>query len=267
MTKINFVYFFLLILPASGYGQALYNAYFKEFGVQGSTTIYDYKNKKWLFTDSADAHRLSLPASTFKILNSLLALEMKVINSTDEVIKWDGEDKKLFGKTVPAWNHDTDLRSAYANSTIWFYVELAKRIGRPRYHRFLKKIGYGNGDLSEKGTDFWNYGQFGISPVNQIDFLVNLYENKLPFSQKTMDTVKTIMFSETVDGITFRDKTGWTRKNGKDIGWWVGYAQTESNVYFFATRLSKDVEFDNPDFAASRKAITKRILHELIQDN
>ena len=53
------------------------------------------------------------------------------------------------------------------------------------------------------------------------------------------------MISERTDTFTFRVKTGWTRRNGTDIGWWVGYAETEGNVYFFATRILKDENGDN----------------------
>jgi beta-lactamase class D len=67
-----------------------------------------------------------------KILNSLIAIEYKAIQDENEIIKWDGELKSHFGTIVNAWNKDTDLKNAYKNSTVWFYVELAKRIGRSR---------------------------------------------------------------------------------------------------------------------------------------
>src|SRR5690606_20343949 len=99
--------------------------------------------------------------STFKILNSLIALESKVIENEKEFFQWDGVERKAMGVPVPAWNQDNNLEMAYKNSTVWFYMELAKKIGRETYKKVFQKIGYGNDRLAEKGDDFWNYGAFG----------------------------------------------------------------------------------------------------------
>lgn len=245
------------------YGQAYFQRLFDSLGVKGSTTIYDYKNKEWIFTDQQDAETATLPASTFKIPNSLFALEYNAVQDENEVIKWDGEPKLHLGTVVKVWNKDTDLKNAFKNSTVWFYVEIANKIGRKKYKKILKKCKYGNDDLSEKGIDFWNYGEFKVSPKNQIEFLIKLFENQLPFSPWTINKVKTIMVSEQTETYIYRDKTGWTRKKGQDIGWWVGYLQGNDNVYFFATRLIKDESDNNSNFLKGRKEITKLILKEL----
>lgn len=246
------------------FGQANFQKHYDSLGLEGSTTIYDYRSKKWIFTDRKDAETATLPASTFKIPNSLFALEYKAVQDENEILDWDGEMKSHLGTVVNSWNKDTDLTNAFQNSTIWFYEEIAKRVGRKRYQKTLKKCGYGNGNYTEKGIDFWNYGDFAISPKDQIDFLVKLYENKVPFSKPTIDKVKKIMISEKTETHTYRDKTGWTRKNGKDIGWWVGYVETKDNVYFFATRLQKDENDNNTNFLKGRKEITKIVLNEII---
>jgi beta-lactamase class D len=261
MKKITFCFF--MLLSFSTFGQSNFQKYFDSLSVSGSTTIFDYKNKKWMYSDSTDAFKQSLPASTFKILHSLIALETKVLKDENEVIKWDGINKDFFGAKMDIWNKDTDLKTAYKNSTVWFYVEIAKRLGKKKYKKYLKKCTYGNLNFTEHGTDFWNYGDYGISPKEQIEFLIKLNENKLPFSPTTLDKVKQIMISEQNEKFTFRDKTGWTKKNGIDIGWWVGYVQTMDNIYFFATRLTKPVDDKNPNFSKARKEITKQILNEI----
>lgn len=245
------------------YSQTNFQKHFDTLSLSGSTTIYDLKNKKWLYSDSLDAEKETLPASTFKILNSLIALEEKAIINENEVLKWDGIEKTFFGTKIEAWNKDTDLKTAYKNSIVWFYVELAKRIGRKKYKKYLSKCKYGNKNLSEKGSDFWNYGDFGISPKGQIDFLLKLYNNELPFSNSTMDTVKEIMISEQNENYIIRDKTGWTKHNGIDIGWYVGYLQTSDNVYFFATRITKNINDNKSNFSKARKEITQTILTEI----
>lgn len=250
-------------LATTSFSQSNFQKYFDSLNIDGSTTIYDYNNKKWIFTDEIDANISSLPASTFKIPHTLIALENKVVADEFEIYKWDGIPRMHLGKVIDVWNKDTDMKTAFKNSTVWFYEELAKKIKRKTYKKILKNCEYGNSNLTEKGLDFWNYGDFAVSPKNQIDFLIKLYEDKLPFSKSNMDKVKEIMISEKTETHTFRDKTGWTRKNGKHIGWWVGYVETGDNVYFFATRLSKNENDDNPNFAKQRKEITKLILKEI----
>lgn len=262
----NAITVILTILSSIAFGQNDYQKHFDNLGLKGSTTIYDYKNKEWIFTDKKEAHKPTLPASTFKIPNSLIALEYKAVQDENVVFKWDGKPKSHLGTVVNVWNKDTDLKNAYKNSTVWFYMEIAKRIDRDLYRRILKKCRYGNGNYTEKGTDFWNYGNFAITPKNQIDFLIKLYENRLPFSKLTIDKVKEIMISEQAETHTYRDKTGWTRKNGEDIGWWVGYLETKDNVYFFATRLIKSENDKNPNFLNGRKEITKLILKDIEEE-
>jgi len=231
--------------------------------VVGSITIYDSRRQEWFFTDTRDARMPTLPASTFKILNSLIALETRVIKDENQLLKWDGIPKSFLGKNRTAWNRDTDLKTAYKNSTIWFDVELAKKIKRKTYKKYLSACEYGNLNFSEKGVDFWNYGDYGISPVNQVMFLMKVYRNDLPFSKKHIAIVKNMMISEQTDSYVLRDNTGLTRKDGQDIGWWVGYIETKNNVYFFATRLIKSSEDEDPYFASYKKEVTRQVLNEI----
>jgi beta-lactamase class D len=203
-----------------------------------------------------------LPASTFKIVNSLIALEEKVIKPS-EILKWDGENKTFKNKVIASWNSNTDIEKAFKNSTIWFYVELSKKIGRKIYKKYLKKINYGNLKLSEKGFDFWNYGDFAVSPNQQINFLLRLYKNELPFSKDNMEYVKKIMIQEKTDNYVLRGKIGWDIKKGKEIGWYIGYVEAKSNIYFFATRIISDTKNMPLTFSSSRKTITMKLLNEL----
>jgi len=236
---------------------------FKNCKIEGSTTIYDYKNKKWMYSDAADANKATLPASTFKIVNLLIALQSGVIKNENEIVKFtEKQDTTLYGYR-PDIYMDMTVKNAFEVSAGWVFVDLAKRIGKERYQHDLKACHYGNGNLSEKGTDFWNFGSFAISPRNQIEFLVKVYEGTLPFSKRNMDILKKVMVTEETGTFTIRSKTGWTRANGNDIGWWVGYVERKDNVYFFATRLTKKRSTIQPDFGSCRKTITKEILKQI----
>ncbi|RYU96484.1 class D beta-lactamase [Emticicia agri] len=236
---------------------------FKYCQIEGSTTIYDYKNKKWLFSNSKDARVETLPASTFKIINLLIALETGVIKDENEVVKWVGKtDTTLYGYRPDIYK-DMSVKEAFEVSAGWVFIELAKKIGKERYKHYLKRCQYGNQNLSEKDDDFWNFGAFAISPVNQVEFLVKVYEEKLPFSKGNMEILKRVMLTEETDNYSIRSKTGWTRVSGNDIGWWVGYVERNDNSYFFTTRIIKKRSTLNKNFGQCRKDITKNILRQL----
>lgn len=235
----------------------------RECGVDGSITLYHLESDIWMYSDSSDAIKPTLPASTFKILNSAIALETGAILSKDETLEWDGTENTFFGTRIDAWNEDTDLKTAFKNSTVWFYVELANRIGREQYAEYLNTASYGNGDLSEEGGDFWNYGKFGVSPENQIQFLKDFYLEKLPFSESTYQAVKEMMISDEAGNSMISGKTGWTKTGTEDIGWWIGYSENEKGTWFFATRITKDQADDNPGFPACRTSITTEAFREM----
>ena len=236
---------------------------FQTCNVKGSTTIYDYNNHLWTTTDSSDSYKGSQPASTFKIINLLIALETGVIKDENAIIKWPGKtDTTLYGYR-PDIYRDISVKEAFELSAGWAFIVLAKKVGREKYKTFLQRSKYGNGDLSEKGDDFWNFGNFHVSPRNQIEFLINVYENKTIFSKHNIAILKKVMVTEKTVNHTLRSKTGWTRIGGNDIGWWVGYLETKGNVFFFATRITKQRSVSNPGFGECRKTITREFLRKI----
>jgi len=236
---------------------------FKECGISGSTTIYDYQAAKWISTDINDSQVATLPASTFKIMNTLIVLETGVARNEHHLIKWPGTTDTVKYGYRPDIYHDITMKEAFRLSAGWAYVEMAKEVGKERYKGILEASDYGNADVSIDDPDFWNFGNFAISPVNQIEILIGVYEETLPFAERSFHILKEMMIEEKTESYTLRAKTGWTRDGGKDTGWWVGYVETKDNAYFFATRLIKDRQERNPDFGSCRKSITKTILRQL----
>lgn len=248
---------------ATGYAQESLSSTFRKYGMEGSTTIYDYKNRKWLYSDTTDAKIAMQPASTFKIINLLIALETGAIKDEHEIIPWPGKtDTTLYGYR-PEIYKDLSVREAFEVSAGWAFIEIARRIKRPVYQKYLRQSGYGNLDLSEKGDDFWNFGPMKISPENQIKFLVKLYEDKTPFSRRNTEILKNVMVTEKNGNYILRSKTGWTRTEGQEIGWWVGYMVNKGHTYFFATRLRQALGKPNAGFGKLRKEITTEILKSL----
>lgn len=240
-----------------------FNKYFENCQVEGSTIVYDNKTKTWIVSDMEDAKKENLPASTFKIMNLLIALETKTIKNENEIIRWPGKTDTVKYGYRPDIYHDMTVKEAFQVSAGWVFVELAKKIGKEKYKKYLSLSNYGSLDLSQKDDDFWNFGEFKISPINQVVFLRKLYEEKLPFSKENQKIVKKVMVTEQTDRYIISSKTGWTRQNNINTGWWVGYIEIKNNIHFFATRILQDRKVNSSNFGMCRKEITYSIIKDL----
>lgn len=122
-----------------------------------------------------------LPTSTFKIINLLIAHETGVIKDENDLFNWNGEKDTVKYGFRPETYRDMTIKEAFEISAVWVFTILAQRIGRERYLDYLKACNYGNQNLSKPGIDFCNFGEFGISPLNQVNFIRDLYEGNLLF--------------------------------------------------------------------------------------
>jgi beta-lactamase class D len=240
-----------------------FQKYFDSCAVEGAVVIYDNNKQTWIVSDTVGSKQETLPASTFKIINLLIALETNTIKDEHEVVKWVGSIDTVKYGYRPEIYHDMAVEEAFQVSAGWVFIELAKKIGRENYQKYLSLCNYGNGNLSQQDADFWNFGSFAISPQNQVEFIKKLYLGQLPFSKRNIDIVKRVMRVEETEAYTISAKTGWTRENNTNTGWWVGFVETKTNVYFFATRLLQDRALNRDDFGACRKTCTKNIFRDL----
>lgn len=240
-----------------------FQSYFDSCGVEGSIAIYDIESQKWIVSDTVGLVIETLPASTFKIINLLIALESTAIKDENEIVKWVGSTDTVKYGYRPEIYHDMSVKEAFELSAGWVFVELAKKMGKDKYKKYLAESKYGNNNLSQTEADFWNFGDFAISPKNQIEFLHALYEENLPFSKRNIDIVKRVMIAEQTEEYTIRAKTGWTRENNINTGWWTGYIETKKGTHIFATRLLQDRKINRSDFGSCRKEITKKVFKDL----
>lgn len=226
-------------------------------GFDGAMLIYDAAKNTYTGAYPELASQPFIPASTFKIFSTLVALETGVIEGKDSIIAWDGVTRSR-----EEINEDLDLQSAFRVSAVPHYQHLVREIGDVRMQKYMDEAGYGNQDISGGIDQFWLTGGLRITASQQIEFLMRLYRDELPFSQKTMTTVKEIMEHEVHDNYLIRAKTGWGIPDGSShFGWWVGWVEKGDNVYAFATVLTTQTPGDS--FGAARIAITKKVLAEL----
>ncbi len=239
-----------------------FKAFYDQYNVEGSFVLYHPQADKYVFYNQSQFQQEFSPASTFKICNSLIGLETGVIEDENHVIPWDSVVRN------PLWDKDHDLKTAFANSTVWYYQELARRVGGQQMKFWLDKANYGNADTSGGIDKFWLTGGLRISPEQQIDFLKRLRNNELPFSQRSVDIVKDIMITKDTMDYVVSAKTGWGGHGDKDVGWYVGYVETRDDVFYFANCVQIDSEKLNDvqraiRFDNSRTEIVYKVLDEL----
>lgn len=229
-----------------------------EFGpYSGAFVLYDAVRHHWLRYRPEECQTRKTPCSTFKVLNSLIALETGVASGPDFSIPWDGTRYP-----IEPWNHDQTLRSAFSVSCLWYFEALASRVGMECYKKFVSGVGYGNNDLSGGLPHFWLESSLAISPDEQVGFLRRLHAGELPFARKNVDAVLDIMTLSRNGSATFRGKTGTSGSAAKDLatmGWFIGSVSRPTGDCFFATRITGG---DNPSGRTARK-ITESILSKL----
>lgn len=229
---------------------------FEQHGVVGSFVLYDQNRAHTIHINPERNDNQYLPASTFKILNSLIGLETAVVVDQQHQLAWDGT-----AHPFPEWNRDHTLETAIANSVVWYYQHVARQVGAEQMAEYVQKANYGNQNIGGDIDTFWLEGELRISPNEQISFLRGLYDETLPFSARTMQIVKEILVVEQTDHYRLSAKTGLALRTEPKIGWWVGYIEQNGNVYFFALNI-EDEEADQ-DFRNARFEITRSILQSL----
>ncbi|MBK7432652.1 MAG: class D beta-lactamase [Chitinophagaceae bacterium] len=231
--------------------------YFDENGVDGCFTYLDNASGEiTVYNMNLDTQRFS-PASTFKIVNSLIGLQTGRITNDTMTIKWDGVKRR-----VDDWNKDMGMTEAFKASSVPYYQEVARRIGRDTMKFWIDSLGYGNKDIGGAIDSFWLNNHLKISPDEQLGLVKRLYFDQLPFRKSVHQMVKNAMLQENNTAYQLSYKTGWGfEENGHAIGWVVGWIEENRHVYFFVTFVKAPDE--KTDIRTVRMNITKGILKHL----
>jgi beta-lactamase class D len=228
-----------------------WNCFFGELGVKGVFVLSSSKNAHIRSNDPARATRAYLPASTFKVANSLIGLETGVVSDDSQVFVWDGKEREF-----SAWNQNHTLQSAFENSVVPVYQVIARQIGQQRMQHWVNELDYGNKDISGAQDGFWLDGGLRISAAEQIELLTRLDRRQLPLSKRSQDIVVEIMKMAQTEDYTLRGKTGWVSATQPQLGWWIGWLEMKGETLYFA--LNMDVM--KPEDLPLRKQIGLSIL-------
>jgi len=266
MRQVRSMWIAITFLVTLGLASAEAQNLDRVFGnTKGAFVLYDLRNNRYVRHNEPRCRRRFTPASTFKIPNTLIGIETGVVRGADFVIPWNRQKYPNEGRPAIApfvhWWQEHTLRSAMKYSVLWYYIEIAERVGAQRMQKYVRQFRYGNGDTSGGIDQFWRNSTLRISADEQVDFLQRFYTGKLNVSGRSTEIVKDILLLEQAATYKLSGKTGAAPlDNGGTLAWFVGYLERESDVYFFALNM------DGANYEAIRDErinLTKRILTEL----
>lgn len=231
--------------------------YFDENKVDGCFTLLNNANGEvTVYNINLDTTRFT-PASTFKIVNSLIGLQTGVITNDTMMIKWDGKIR-----SNEKWNKNMGMTEAFKVSNVPYYQEVARRIGKDTMQKWLDSLSYGNKKMGNKVDSFWLDNSLKISPDEQLGLLKKLYFDQLPFRKSVHEMVKHVMLQEDNTLYKLSYKTGWGfDENQNNLGWLVGWVEENNHVYFFVTFIKGGQK--TIDMKKIRLDITTGILKQL----
>lgn len=204
--------------------------------------------REWVH-DAARADTPLIPASTFKIVNAAIALEIGAVSGPDELFPWDGEVREF-----AAWNRDLTLAGAMTASAVPVYQEVARRIGGAAMEEWLNRLDYGNHQVGSVIDRFWLDGPLLTSAREQVDFLERMVRGELPFSPETLSAVEEMIRLEEGPWGSLHGKTGWAFE--ADLGWWVGWVRRGPETWVFALNM----DLPRPEDAPRRVAVGRAAL-------
>jgi len=227
---------------------------FDQAQTQAVFVTYDGEELKSYGNDLKRSSTAYIPASTFKMLNTLIGLQHAKATST-EVFKWNGE-KRLYS----AWEKDMTLPEAMQASAVPVYQELARRIGLDLMRKEVKRVGFGNAEIGTQVDNFWLVGPLKITPEQEAKFAYQLATQKLPFDVSVQQQVKQMLYIESRGETKLYAKSGWGMDVEPQVGWYTGWVEQPNGK---VTAFALNMQMHTGDAVAERKQLTLDILDKL----
>ncbi|HVR07632.1 MAG TPA: penicillin-binding transpeptidase domain-containing protein [Thermoanaerobaculia bacterium] len=228
-----------------------------------TVVVFDSRTGGIVRTDPERAATRFTPCSTFKIPNALISLQQGAITLESSRIRWDPVRDPRQDDWPESWARDQDLESAIRNSVVWYFRELARRVGAARMADAVRKLRYGNMDTSGGGgvDRFWLSGTLTISADEQVDFLRRFHAGELGFDARYTAAVEHALVLERGLGWVWSGKTGGCRAaGGKYVGWLVGYVEKGGDLAVYAANVEGSTY---EEVAAARMRVVRAALAEL----
>ncbi|HWW85887.1 MAG TPA: penicillin-binding transpeptidase domain-containing protein [Vicinamibacterales bacterium] len=196
------------------------------------------------------------PASTFKVPHALAALDSGVISGPDEKMTYDGT-----GDWPETSRRDHTLATAIRYSVVWYFQQIARRLGPEREAEYLHRLSFGNMDSSSGLTTFWIGGSLLVTPEEEQTFWIRLYESRLPLSRRAIEQVKQMLVEPPgtvvnaqgeqpfdqpwpADAVVSAKPGSATDRSGRAARWLVGHVSRGQHAYVFVSCVIGDTSLD-----------------------
>lgn len=237
---MKYIFPFLLILgfsacsPNNVTEDPSIDTLYKQYGLTGNFGLFDNGQGKFLlYNKSAFKDSAYVPASTFKVFLSLVAIETGRVNNEKEVFPYTGNPSKM-----EAWNRDMTFAEALQTSSEPVYREVAGRIGRDTLQHWIDTIGYAQRYGKPKivsAPDCWHDGTLKVTGDEQLGLMKTFYFDQLPLQKRSQRTVRSMMLTETTTAYQLSYKTGLhVYPSGQASGWIIGWVEENKHPYFFS---------------------------------
>jgi len=187
------------------------------------------------------------PFSTFKVPNSLIALDSQIIKNAKQPLTFDKEKYPVQKWWPSVWKLPSyNLSSAFKFSMVAIYRQLASDIGQQKMQSYVTNFAYGNQDITSGVDSFWLDGSMKISAVEQVTFLQKMNKGLLAVKPQSIELLKEVMLVESTNDYKLYAKTGAGRANGADkkdksmLGWYIGFVENNEGVHYFAFNFTRD---------------------------
>lgn len=213
------------------------------------TQCFIAKENNKIIQEEGDCKSRHSPCSTFKIAISLMGYNEGLLrDETHPLLPF----KKGYAENLEDWKVPHHPTLWMKNSCVWYSQVVTQELGMKKFRYYVEKFNYGNKDISgDKGKDngltrSWLSSSLEISPEEQLIFLQNMLEGKLPVSLNSREMTKNILFHEDLpNGWKLYGKTGSgafpnadkTQQSYAPHGWFVGFIQKDKRTIYFAEHI------------------------------
>jgi len=232
-------------------------------GIEGCAVIYDEIKNEYLIHNPKLSEKRVSPCSTFKIVSTLIGLKSKTLEDENTILEWNG-----MHYPTEEWNQNLTLKQAFQVSCIWYFREVIDKSGEEFIQQTLSALSYGNCDTSQWAGNnvntgynelngFWLESSLLISPREQVDTMLSLFNHNAKMYKDFTPTIKKIMeIDNSLSNTKIYGKTG----TGTEKAWFVGFFEKESQPYYYAILLYDS----NSDNISGQKA--KEITLNIIEN-
>jgi beta-lactamase class D len=124
------------------------------------------------------------------------------------------------------------MEEAFKISSVPYYQEVARRIGKDTMQIWIDSIKYGNMKLGSAVDSFWLNNTIKISPDEQLGLVKRLYFEQLPFQKRTQQIVRKVMMQEDNSLYKLAYKVGVSMKKARMLaGSLVGSKKTVTHTF------------------------------------